>query len=288
MATEPRNRFILWICLAASAVLHGTFLVTIADPESALAKVLHTDTARDKPPKPRLGIDEGVPVSIAWIGFTEESPHAAVPAETLQPQLTADTMAAAFQSTQDVRQEAAQAANLLTESILTRMDALSELAAKVEQSQKKAEAKREAEARAAREAEPNPAQEPAPTPPTKQAIQDDRESDATSPTPVRSSDLGKVLARQGLRIQTFKPQFAATTKLHELRSRSGSVTAIIRFDQSGSVLHASLKPGTETGEASIDEPILDSVFRWRASGSEIDAIQGKSGAFVEVEINILF
>ncbi|GAB5495099.1 MAG: hypothetical protein Phyf2KO_01790 [Phycisphaerales bacterium] len=257
----------------------------LASPDSALAAVLLQKDVSDKKPKTRLGIDNGEPVSIAWIGFNEETPHAAVQAETLQPQLSAEAVQASVQATREVQQQISESAQAISESVLDRLNSVAELAAKLEDAKSKAEqvklAKQQQE-----EQRPQPA--PQPAEPVKEAIQDDRESDATSPVRVRTSNLGKVLAREGMRIQTFRPQFDATTKMHELRARNGSVTAIIRFGKDGSVISASIKQGTESGASAIDEPILDCVYRWRAAGKDIDNLPNTAGAFIETQIQILF
>lgn len=260
-------------------------ILMLASPGSALAAIFLQKSVPEDKPKTRLGIDSGEPVSIAWIGFNEETPHAAVKAETLQPQLSVEAIQASVQATREVQQQLSESAQTLSESVLDRLNSIAELAAKLEDTKKNAE-----QAEQAKQQQEQQETKPAPQPaePVKEAIQDDRESDATSPVQVRTSNLGKVLAREGLRIQTFRPQFDATTKMHELRARNGSVTAIIRFGKDGSVLNASIKPGTESGAPTIDEPILDCVYRWRAAGKEIDELPNSAGAYIETQIQILF
>lgn len=279
------SRSTVGVCLLVSIVFHAAAILMLASPDSALAAVFLQKAVPDTKPKTRLGIDNSEPVSIAWIGFNEETPHAAVKAETLQPQLSVEAVQASVQATREVQQQISESAQILSESVLTRLNSVAQLAAKIEDTKRKAE-----QAQQASEQQEQQKTQPAPQPvePVKEAIQDDRESDATSPVQVRTNQLGKVLAREGMRIQTFRPQFDATTKMHELRARNGSVTAIIRFGKDGSVLSASIKPGTESGAPTIDEPILDSVYRWRASGKDIDELPDTTGAYVESQIQILF
>ncbi len=280
MQPSRSGRWILWSCVLVSLLIHAAGIIALADPESVLAKVLIAPVQEDTP-KVRLGIEESQRVSIAWIGFQKETPHSGVNAETLQPKLSPEIAASASRAVE----QASASASQLSESVLERISELSKLAAKLE-------AARDASERAKAAKVPEQATEPSksePSQPKDNAIPDDRESDATTPElTIRQDDLGQVLARQGLRIQTFRPQFDATTKQLELRTRKGRVTAVIRFTKAGKVLSASLKPGTATGVATIDEPILDSVYRWKASGIDLDNLPNNPDATVTVEIQILF
>ena len=281
MQPSRSGHWVLWTCVLVSLLIHGTGLLVLADPDSRLAQLLLSPAEEDETPKVKLGIEDSSRVSIAWIGFTQETPHSGVQSETLQPQLSPEVASAAARAAE----QAAASASELSESLLTRITELSELAAKLE-------AAREATKRAKAAENPAEAEEPAkadPAEPKKEAIPDDRESDATTPElTIRQNDLGQVVARQGLRIQTYRPQFDATTKQLELRTRRGNVTAVIRFAKNGSVFSANLKPGTATGVATIDEPILDSVYRWKASGTDLDNLPNTPEATITVEIQILF
>lgn len=281
MQPSRTGRWVLLSCVLVSLLIHALGLFALADPDSRLARLLLAPDKEEEPPKIKLGIDESQRVSIAWIGFTQETPHSGVKSETLQPQLSPEAAAAAARAAE----QASASASAVSESVLTRISELSELVAKLE-------AAREAAKRAKAADNPAEAEETAkaePAEPQKEAIPDDRESDATTPEiKIRQDDLGKVVARQGLRIQTSRPQFDATTKQFELRTRKGSVTVIIRFAKDGSVFVATIKPGTATGVALIDEPILDSVYRWRASGTDLDNLPSTPEATITVEIQMLF
>ncbi|MCA9272406.1 MAG: hypothetical protein KDA31_05105 [Phycisphaerales bacterium] len=281
MQPSRTGRWVLWGCVLVSLLIHGVGLLSLADPESALAQLLLTPPDEEEIPKVTLGIDDSRHVSIAWIGFNQETPHSGVKSDTLQPQLSPEAASAAARAAE----QAAMSASQLSESMLTRISELSKLAAKLEAARQAAERAKAAE-------KPADAEEPAQaesSEPTQDAIPDDRESDATTTEiAVRQNDLGQVVARQGLRIQTYRPQFDATTKQLELRTRRGGVTAVIRFAKNGSVYTASIKPGTATGVDSIDQPILDSVYRWKASGSDLDALPSTPDATITVEIQILF
>lgn len=287
MDPRPGGRIVLWACLLTSLFVHAIGLLTLADPRSVLARtLLVSEDEEEAPPDVRLGIDESQRVSIAWIGFTRETPHSGVKSETLQPQLSAEAAAVAFRAAQ----QAAASASAVRDSAFERLSVLSRLAARLE-------AAREAAALAKAAENPENADQPSPAQPNqpnKDAIPDDRESDATTPElTIRQHDLGRVVARQGLRIQTFRPDFDATTRQYELRARqiearSRRVTAVIQFQKNGAVLMAQLKPGAATGVETIDGPILDSVYRWRATGTDLDALPDDPKATITVEIQILF
>jgi len=233
----------------------------------------------------RLGIEDGAATSIAWIGFQTETPHSAPEAETLQPKLSPEDASAAAMAaisasssmselTQSASQVLAQQADRLGELSAS----LTRLSARAKEAQHRAEQRRESQTRSE------------PSKPKPQAIHDDRESDASSPTvSVRRDDLGKVIARSGLRIRTFRPMFNDTTKQAELRGRHGRLMLDIRFGRDGRVLAASIRTGTETGLPSIDEPILDSVFRWTATGKDLERIPDRSPpASIPVSIEVIF
>ncbi len=287
MADVRSSRLPLVVCLLVSLFIHAGIALALASPDSFLASILRPVPVPERD-EVQLGIDESQNVSIAWIGFTEATPHSAVKAETLQPELSADAVTASARAAEQALRQVTSAATIASESLLERLSEAADLAAKIQevrertkQAEKAKQAKKQNEAKEQEQSEP--------IEPTKQAIKDDRESDATSPeVQVRTNDLGKVLARQGLRIQTFKPKFDATTKQHELRSRHGSVTTVIKFGKDGSVISASIKQGTESGQPTIDEPILDSVYRWRAAGQDLDELPNEQGAGVTVSIEILF
>lgn len=274
------RRWVLPCCIAASLLIHAVGLLALADPSSALARAILLPE-EDRAPEVRLGIEESRSVSIAWIGFEEATPHSAREAETLQPALSPEATSAAVRAAE----QAAASASAVTESLLERVTDLSELAARLESTRAAAEAR----AAAQKPAKSNDAVRSTPSTAQSEAIPDDRESDATSPKlAIRQDQLGQVLARQGLRIQTFRPQFDATTRQFELRSRRGRVTAVIQFAKSGSVFAAAIKPGTATGIPTIDEPILDSVYRWRAVGTDLEALPSAENATITIEIEIIF
>ncbi|HED53670.1 MAG TPA: hypothetical protein ENJ00_05655 [Phycisphaerales bacterium] len=279
------QRWLLPICLVGSLAVHLVAVALVVSPVSSSVSVIPADR-RISPTQRRirLGIEDGASTSIAWIGFQTETPHAAPEAETLQPKLSPEAAAAAAMATATASQgmtELAQSAGTIIAEQSDRLSALS--ASLVRLNAKASDSKRRADQQ---DMPTQPRSSPAK--PNPEAIRDDRESDASSPTPsIRRNELGKVIARSGLRIRTFRPQFNDTTKQAELRSRHGRMMLDIRFGRDGRVLTAQIRPNTETGLPSIDEPILDSVFRWTATGEDLEKIPERSppaGILVSIEV----
>jgi hypothetical protein len=124
--------------------------------------------------------------------------------------------------------------------------------------------------------------EAAPTPPGEPADPSDQESDPTSTVdvPLDNIKLGKPLAAHGLRIKPRRPEFTTLTLLTsapadpmaELRFRRDGKPQVVRIVQS-------------SGDARIDEGILNSLYRWRASGKRLEAL--KPGETIPVRIRIV-
>lgn len=123
--------------------------------------------------------------------------------------------------------------------------------------------------------EPTPSTDPPPpTPPAvvaerdgdkpTSAPRDDREADPTRLIDAGAVRPGAVLVAPGLEIKTFRPRFSAVARLAVPRNP----TAHITFDTDGTVIDASLSPGT--GFENVDAPILASLYRWKAQGERID------------------
>ena len=94
----------------------------------------------------------------------------------------------------------------------------------------------------------------------------DRESDATSIVDVPQSKWrnGRPLAGKGLNVRTMRPVFDELTSI----STSGSNPIIeIEFDKNGKAIHCELLQSS--GSRLLDEPIMDCLYKWSASGSQL-------------------
>lgn len=113
----------------------------------------------------------------------------------------------------------------------------------------------------------------------------DAESIATSREISMTYKPGMPLAGQGLRINTVQPRFSVTARI----TRPGrDPVVMIKFNRAGEVVDAKFADGIGTGAPDIDEPILDAVYRWTATGKLLGEIPaGKADAGVVVRIAFL-
>ena len=121
-----------------------------------------------------------------------------------------------------------------------------------------------------------PATQPGSTPgPPADGEKSDRESDATSIVDVPQSKWrnGRPLASKGLNVRTQRPYFDELTSV----TTAGANPIIeIDFDKDG-VPTKDTQILQSSGSPLIDQPILDCLFRWRASGSQLTNLpEGKT------------
>lgn len=108
-------------------------------------------------------------------------------------------------------------------------------------------------------------------------------SAASDHTPVEVR-LGRVAAAQGLRITTVRPVFSVTTMS---LAHPRSPTVVIEFGRDGHVRRASFLPGKATGESGVDQPLLDAVYRWTASGERLEQLPTDPEAVVAITMRII-
>jgi len=100
------------------------------------------------------------------------------------------------------------------------------------------------------------------------------ESDPTSKLEVLLADikLGKPIAGHGLQIKPRRPSF---TTLTMLTAAPGNPLVEIRFPRSGRPVLAKILESS--GDRRVDEAILNSLYRWRAQGEQLEALgEGQS------------
>ena len=252
----------------------------------------------------RLGIDAPTPSSFTWIGFEEYQEHLAVLAEVEQ---AANSPAAPAelpdpsntkppeppeqdqsQPTIDARAAAAQLAKLLEilefaaspikstndqadtpntdrTGLQRALTSLDELLAKAMD-----KAREETEDVATNPPVPKPNPQAPPT----SGNAAEMESDPTSKLEVLLADikLGKPIAGHGLQIKPRRPSF---TTLTMLTAAPGNPLVEIRFPRSGRPVLAKILESS--GDRRVDEAILNSLYRWRAQGEQLEALgEGQS------------
>jgi hypothetical protein len=110
----------------------------------------------------------------------------------------------------------------------------------------------------------------------------DRESDATSviEVPRELWNRGRPLAAQGVELQTRRPMLDTLTQLN---ARFGNPLVEINFARNGRPTSAKILESS--GDIRLDEPILDSLYRWRAKGKKLQELEGD--ATFDVKLRIL-
>ena len=100
------------------------------------------------------------------------------------------------------------------------------------------------------------------------------ESDASALKASLAVEPGKTLARDGIQVRTVRPKWSITTKITAIpRNPLIDVT----FDRTGKVSKAAFVAGRNTGYREVDGPLLDSIYRWRASGEKFEKSVTESG-----------
>jgi len=112
--------------------------------------------------------------------------------------------------------------------------------------------------------------------------QADKESDATSiiDVPPDQWKLGKPLAAHGLELKPRRPTIDLVTML---TAAPGNPLCQIKFARNGEPKAAAILRGS--GDSRVDDAILASLYRWRASGKELDGLPNDQT--VEVRIHML-
>ncbi|MBB48657.1 MAG: hypothetical protein CMJ33_08970 [Phycisphaerae bacterium] len=110
----------------------------------------------------------------------------------------------------------------------------------------------------------------------------DKESDATSviDVPRELWTRGRPLAAQGVELQTRRPVLDTLT---QLSARFGNPLVQINFARNGRPTGARILQSS--GDVRLDEPILDSLYRWRAKGKKLQEL--KDGGTFDVTLRIL-
>lgn len=131
---------------------------------------------------------------------------------------------------------------------------------------------------------PSPTEQITPPTPTTAGVQadaSDMESPATSfEVPLQELRPGKPLASEGLELRPQQPRF---TRLIQITARWGNPYVEINFGKDGRPRNAAILGSS--GDQRVDDAILASLYRWRAKGKSLDALQGDE--MLDVRIRIL-
>ena len=280
-------------------------------------------TPQEPPPDDsvKLGIDESTESTMTWIGYDEYEEHLAALAETEQAAFTDSTAggapseaasspapAAEPQPPDNARDESGETTDPLaefeawleasqvgpgppvgeptdpaaeTQALEDLLDSLERMLSEAPDPQPRKEATPPQPPQPQQPAQPAEA-DAQPTPPGEPADPSDQESDATSTVevPLDNIKLGKPFAAHGLRIKPRRPEF---TTLTMLTAAPGNPLVELRFRRDGKPQRVRILKSS--GDARIDEGILNSLYRWRASGKRLQEL--KKGETIPVRIRIV-
>ena len=109
----------------------------------------------------------------------------------------------------------------------------------------------------------------------------EQESDPTSvvEVPPDTWRAGRPLAAHGLELKTMRP---VLTELTLLTARYGNPLVEIQFGRNGRPRSAKIIESS--GDRRVDEPILDSLYRWRAKGKQLQSLKGTETINIKLRI----
>ncbi len=272
-----RDNITLLVALIFSVGLHVSILPLVYKNNNTMSftpptKIIPTETLSVEEAEIDLGIDESRESTLTWIGYGEYEEQLARHAEVEQAEMNSE-IASASATAKTITQLAQPVMEMTTQFL----EALRTLIITIP-SRELQPIKHETP----KEVTVQPIERPAEENQVK-IVSSDRDSEATSIIHVLPEDwtTGKPLAAQGIVLKPKKPKFLPTQLV---ASRPGNIVADLHFDQRGKPLNVVILLGT--GSASINRTIENSLYRWRASGDQIDAIEGEGT--VKITIHILF
>lgn len=303
--SEPRvNLRVLLLGVAVSLLVHaagGWLLVSLSADGSSTAEHSREHPERDRP---RPGIERSSAATINWIGYDQYRRHLAPQADVEQAAMTrapdADQAvppgrpqgqpdapqraeaaspkpADAFPAAEKARETARAALSMLSRAA-DRLRRLPEAARMRLEDRLAPEPQNAPEEQAAESAAPQAdtaeqADRPSETEqqdrPARQGAEAGGRKEA-SPTSIEEPvevEPGKPLAMQGLDIRTVEPRFSQYT-LVTARPRNPLVR--VWFDREGEVARARVLESS--GYDNVDGPLLDAIYRWRASGERLQSL----------------
>ncbi len=100
----------------------------------------------------------------------------------------------------------------------------------------------------------------------KPARQTDDESPAASIVGSMVYKPGEPMAGAGLTVRTVPPKYGVTTMLV---ANPKNATVLVTFGRDGTVIRAVFKDAKGTGYPDVDKPLLEAVYRWKATGEAL-------------------
>jgi hypothetical protein len=262
----------------------------------------------------RLGIDAARSASIDWLGVQEPEP---VVGEAAISETDQAAQAVVIGETEAVIAEQSEPIEVAAE-LVEAMEPVAEAVESVEEVVQPAEefvvedgdgvvVAEEVEEKAEEVVEAVEAE-------TAQDVQEAKKSAVPTPGPVPAGDRGVLSQKEvvatrikraidvdphkpnapvvgeGLEIVTVRPRYTSAVRLSAVPKNP---IVVMWFDATGKVSRAEfLRDGKRhysSGIVGVDEPLMNAIYRWRAKGKRIDALDADDPkSLVEVSIKILF
>ena len=272
-----RENSVLFIALFLSIGLHVAILPLIYKDKNTMMfatpeKISKTDTQLVDDSTVDLGIDNSKESTLTWIGYDEYEEQLARHAEVEQASMQSEVASAsvAFASLAQLAKPLQEATTEFIEALRSmQISVPSRTVEPLQQETPQVEEQVTAVNQMPKD--------------TTASVPEDRDSEATSIIRVLPEEwkAGKPLAGKGIVLKPKKPAF---TPNQLVASKPSTLVADLYIDKSGKPINVVILLGT--GGASIDRTIENSLYRWRASGEQVEALQGEDT--VKITIHILF
>lgn len=275
-----RDNIVILVALCLSVGLHLLILPVVYSTKPPMvyippAKATHLETPSVEKPEIELGIDKSKESTLTWIGYEEfveqrarfaKVEQAAMNTEidVAEPQPAAMSLSTFQQLVKPVAEMATQLLKVLQGiEITTPAIELPKVQTEVEVVVKP----------------PTEVEEDAPV----EGNPSDRDSEATSVVRISPDQWrsGKPLAAQGIVLRPRRPSFTANQLVTNAPS---DLVAQLHINNRGKPQDVVIL--FSTGSPSIDRSLESSLYRWRASGDQIDALD--EGETLSITIHITF
>ena len=268
----------------------GSLIGKWSGQDRTVVRMTNTEPVDQILNRPVLGIKRSKAVTLTWLGFETPTDHTAPKAPVEQAAMDTHPASDPAPAPLDSQKMAKQASELAAAAVKAVAAARSEVAGVIDAALKPLLARLAAmgRARPPSDAEPARAQADeaaeavATNPGPGLAFPADKESIATAIKEASDYKPGKPVAAQGLDIKTVRPDWAHVTTL---TAYPRNPIVWIAFGADGVVTRAGFVPGNSSGSLDVDEPLLNAVYAWKASGKELKKL-GKDDEII-VSIRIL-
>jgi len=288
---------VITIAVCASIGMHALVLPLVSASESLAhsptTKATHLKTPKLENDEIELGIDNSTTSTLTWIGYDEYEEQRARVSEIEQAEMNADASVSPTRPQKEAILQESRLDKEMLDKFVESLQKLPYLASKNKTEELQSGETDEPRtpvpdvvpAEPSEPAEPIKPSEPAqPDEPVKPSdSSSDRDSEATSVIQISPEQwkTGKPLAANGIVLRPKRPSFTANQTVSNI---AGNLVADLIINKHGKPMNVIIR--VSTGSFSIDRAIESSLYRWRASGKNIDALVDDET--ITITINVLF